>query len=61
MVRRMENKQAEAPRGPRQAIVADATYFGKNYLLFRSKRQAFCFQIILSVILHLYVAFGTAG
>lgn len=47
MVRGVENKQTEAPRGPGQAIVEDAAHFRKKYFLFRSKRQAFCFQIIL--------------
>lgn len=47
MVRGVENKQTQAPRGSRQAITGDAAHFRqKNNFLFRSKRQAFCFQII---------------
>lgn len=61
MVRGVEDKQTEAPRGPSQAIAGYAAHFRKNYFLFRSRRQAFCFQIILSVVLHPCVAFGTAG
>lgn len=51
MVRGVENKQTEAPRGPSQAIVGTAAHFHKNTFYFGLNSRPFVSKLFC-VILH---------